>query len=90
MAKTIARGVGMKNACCNTMAREDCVAATKRRGVVTIACVLHETTSLLKAREPSLAFTDCLRFRVRRELRLRESLTKDEHFAHAGYMVLLK
>jgi predicted nucleic acid-binding protein len=35
------------------------------------------------------SFTDCLSFRVMRELRLRDALTKDGHFAEAGFTALL-
>ncbi len=44
----------------------------------------------LKHLDQAWSFTDCLSFRVMKERRLRESLTKDEHFEHAGFMVLLK
>lgn len=35
------------------------------------------------------SFTDCLSFRAMKELRLREALTKDAHFAEAGFVPLL-
>jgi len=36
------------------------------------------------------SFTDCLSFRVMKERRLREALTKDTHFEQAGFVALLK
>jgi len=35
------------------------------------------------------SFTDCLSFRVMKESRLQEALTKDTHFAEAGFVPLL-
>ncbi len=78
-------------------------AATKRRGFVTTDYILDETATLLKARghsallreflkhlDQAWSFTDCLSFCVMKEHRLRESLTKDEHFEQSGFIVLLK
>lgn len=47
-------------------------------------------TFFLKHLDQAWSFTDCLSFSVMKEHRLRESLTKDEHFEHAGFLVLLK
>jgi len=44
----------------------------------------------LKHADQAWSFTDCLSFLVMSELSLREALTKDTHFQHAGYSVLLK
>jgi predicted nucleic acid-binding protein len=35
------------------------------------------------------SFTDCLSFLMMRELELRDALTKDAHFEHAGFIALL-
>jgi predicted nucleic acid-binding protein len=35
------------------------------------------------------SFTDCLSFVVMKELRLRDSLTSDEHFREAGFIAML-
>jgi predicted nucleic acid-binding protein len=43
----------------------------------------------LKHADQAWSFTDCLSFRVMKQLRLREALTKDAHFQHAGFVVLL-
>jgi predicted nucleic acid-binding protein len=44
----------------------------------------------LKHADQAWSFTDCFSFRVMRELRLRDALTKDRHFHEAGFAVLLK
>jgi predicted nucleic acid-binding protein len=36
------------------------------------------------------SFTDCLSFQVMKARRLREALTKDEHFEKAGFVALLR
>ncbi len=44
----------------------------------------------LKHTDQAWSFTDCLSFRIMKQLRLRDALTKDEHFSQAGFVVLLK
>ena len=44
----------------------------------------------LKHLDQAWSFTDCLSFRVMKERRLQESLTKDEHFEQSGFIVLLQ
>jgi predicted nucleic acid-binding protein len=44
----------------------------------------------LKHADQAWSFTDCLSFRIMKELRLRDALTKDRHFQEAGFVVLLK
>lgn len=44
----------------------------------------------LKHADQAWSFTDCLSFRVMTQFRLRDALTKDKHFEHAGFKVLLK
>jgi predicted nucleic acid-binding protein len=44
----------------------------------------------LKHADQAWSFTDCLSFLVMKQLRLRDALTKDEHFQQAGFNVLLK
>ena len=44
----------------------------------------------LKHADQAWSFTDCLSFRIMKELRLRDALTKDGHFQEAGFAVLLK
>jgi predicted nucleic acid-binding protein len=44
----------------------------------------------LKHLDQAWSFTDCLSFRVMKELRLHEALTKDVHFEEAGFTPLLK
>jgi predicted nucleic acid-binding protein len=44
----------------------------------------------LKHADQPWSFTDCVSFRVMKELRLRDALTKDRHFHEAGFVVLLK
>ena len=39
-------------------------------------------------RDKDFSFTDCTSFVVMRELRLREALTTDHHFAQAGFVTL--
>jgi hypothetical protein len=36
------------------------------------------------------SFTDCVSFQVMKGRRLREALTKDEHFEKAGFKALLR
>ena len=43
----------------------------------------------LKHADQAWSFTDCLSFRLMKELRLREALTKDGHFHEAGFVGLL-
>jgi predicted nucleic acid-binding protein len=40
--------------------------------------------------DQTFSFTDCSSFVVMRELRLREALTSDRHFARAGFDALLR
>jgi predicted nucleic acid-binding protein len=47
-------------------------------------------TFFLKHLDQAWSFTDCVSFHVMRELRLRDALTSDGHFAEAGYVPLLK
>jgi predicted nucleic acid-binding protein len=44
----------------------------------------------LKHADQAWSFTDCLSFRIMKDLRLRDALTKDGHFQDAGFVVLLK
>jgi predicted nucleic acid-binding protein len=44
----------------------------------------------LKHADQVWSFTDCLSFRIMKELRLRDALTKDRHFRDAGFNALLK
>lgn len=44
----------------------------------------------LKHADQAWSFTDCVSFRVMQRLRLRDALTKDEHFQQVGFQVLLK
>ena len=44
----------------------------------------------LKSADHAWSFTDCLSFRIMKELRLRDALTKDGHFHEAGFVSLLK
>jgi predicted nucleic acid-binding protein len=44
----------------------------------------------LKHVDQAWSFTDCLSFRVMKDLHLREALTKDGHFHEAGFVALLK
>jgi len=39
-------------------------------------------------RDKQFSFTDCTSFAIMRELRLRQALTTDRHFAQAGFEVL--
>jgi predicted nucleic acid-binding protein len=43
----------------------------------------------LKHADQDWSFTDCLSFSIMSELRLRDALTKDAHFRHAGFTALL-
>jgi predicted nucleic acid-binding protein len=43
----------------------------------------------LKHRDQAWSFTDCFSFWLMRQLGLREALTTDEHFGHAGFKPLL-
>lgn len=45
---------------------------------------------LLKRLDHDWSFTDCLSFVVMKQLRLSEALTKDYHFAEAGFVPLLR
>lgn len=42
-------------------------------------------TLFFRYRDKAFSFTDCTSFAVMRELRLREALTTDHHFAQAGF-----
>ena len=44
----------------------------------------------LKHADQAWSFTDCLSFRIMKELRLRDALTKDRHFHEAGFVAILK
>jgi len=44
----------------------------------------------LKHADQAWSFTDCLSFVVMSDLRLRDALTKDDHFYQAGYTALLQ
>ena len=44
----------------------------------------------LKHADQAWSFTNCLSFRIMKELRLHDALTKDGHFHEAGFVVLLK
>ena len=44
----------------------------------------------LKHLDHEWSFTDCLSFRVMKQHKLRQSLTKDHHFEEAGFTALLK
>ena len=46
--------------------------------------------AFLKHSDQHWSFTDCLSFRVMKERRLRDALTKDTHFEQAGFVILLK
>lgn len=51
----------------------------------------HEVRAFfLKHADQTWSFTDCLSFRVMANLHLRDALTKDGHFQHAGFKVLLQ
>jgi len=47
-------------------------------------------TYFLKHVDQHWSYTDCLSFRVMKERRLRDALTKDAHFEQAGFVALLK
>ena len=50
----------------------------------------HETRRFLaRHSDQDWSFTDCFSFCLMRELKLRQALTKDEHFRQAGYIPLL-
>jgi predicted nucleic acid-binding protein len=44
----------------------------------------------LKHADQAWSFTDCLSFRIMKNLSLRDALTKDVHFHEAGFVILLK
>lgn len=44
----------------------------------------------LKYADQRVSFTDCFSFCVMREFRIRRALTKDRHFADAGFEALLR
>lgn len=48
------------------------------------------TDFVLKRLDQGWSFTDCLSFVVMKNLRLREALTKNRHFAQAGFLPLLR
>lgn len=43
----------------------------------------------LKHLDQAWSFTDCVSFCLMKEKRIREALTKDAHFQHAGFKVLI-
>lgn len=43
---------------------------------------------LFRYRDNDFSFTDCTRFALMRELRLRQALTTDAHFKQAGFQTL--
>jgi uncharacterized protein len=47
-------------------------------------------TFLIKHLDQSWSFTDCVSFLVMRKRRLSNALTKDQHFARAGFVALLR
>ena len=47
-------------------------------------------TFFLKHLDQNWSFTDCVSFRVMKQDRLREALTKDQHFEEAGFIALLR
>ena len=53
-------------------------------GVFSITC-----SSFIKHQDQDWSFTDCVSFVVMRRERIREALTKDAHFAAAGFRALL-
>jgi len=62
------------------------------------ACTVHWTDAdrfratcdfFLKHEDQAWSFTDCLSFVVMNDRRLRDSLTKDDHFREAGFQPLL-
>lgn len=51
----------------------------------------HDTqTYFLKHKDQAWSFTDCVSFRIMKDARLRDALTKDHHFEDAGFVALLK
>ena len=46
-------------------------------------------TDFLKYRDHGWSFTDCFSFRLMKELRISEAITKDKHFREAGFTPLL-
>jgi predicted nucleic acid-binding protein len=50
----------------------------------------HTADFLLKHLDQGWSFTDCVSFQVMKQRRLREALTKDEHFETAGFVALLR
>jgi predicted nucleic acid-binding protein len=44
----------------------------------------------LKHADQAWSFTDCLSFRIMKDLRLLDALTKDGHFREAGFVALLR
>lgn len=44
----------------------------------------------LKHADQAWSFTDCLSFCIMTQFRLRDALTKDSHFQHAGFTALLR
>jgi predicted nucleic acid-binding protein len=56
----------------------------------TDATRFHEAQAFfLKHADQDWSFTDCLSFRIMKELHLNDALTKDGHFSAAGFVVLL-
>jgi predicted nucleic acid-binding protein len=49
----------------------------------------HARALLLKQPDHDWSFTDCVSFVVMKQHRLREALTKDQHFAEASFVPLL-
>jgi predicted nucleic acid-binding protein len=50
----------------------------------------HARTYFLKHADQPWSFTDCLSFCVMSRSRIRDALTKDSHFEHAGFVALLR
>ena len=51
---------------------------------------LRTATFLAKHLDQGWSFTDCLSFQIMKARRLRDALTKDEHFQKAGFVALLR
>ena len=53
-------------------------------------CFHESRLFFLKHADQAWSFTDCVSFRIMKQLRLRDALTKDAHFQEAGFVALLK
>jgi hypothetical protein len=49
----------------------------------------HTRQFVLKHQDQAWSFTDCFSFWLMRDLGLRDALTTDVHFRHAGFQPLL-